>query len=351
MNQRNSDIGDIRDQESAEKIISALFLVAAISSFIIFFFIRDLHARANLSLARMKNLDSWSVIRDFTGKKPVITLDLPERVTEKEIKTRVSIAEKTVKITIPGLDAGYPRDYSMTGKIDRIRDIKYSFGKRSGTFTFYLSTAMEPRINIKGKKAEINFYEPRSLYRRIILLDAGLGGEEKGVSFDGTNEADVNLSIMKEVKKILDDKLPDDVKIYTTRNSNETVSDAKRLTLVGDSECDTFISVRMNSTSSGRTSTMNGAAVLYLSTNEKSHSLADMIRSSLVQETGAGNRGLIPGDSDPFMEHLGVPSVIVKPGYVTNIEERNKFTKSDYRKKTAKAIADAVINYIEGDQQ
>ena len=341
----------MRDQESAEKIISLLFLMAAVSLFIVFFLVRDLHARANLSLARMKNLDSWSIIKDFTGKKPVITLDLPEEISEKDIKTRISIAEKTVKITIPGLDAGYPRDYAMTGKIDRVRDIKYSFGKKSGTFTFYLGTAMEPRISVKGKKARIRFYEPRSLYRRIILLDAGLGGEEKGVSFDGTNEADVNLSIAKKVKEILDEELPDDVKIYMTRSGDETISDARRLTLVTDSECDTFISVMMNSTSSGRTSSMNGAAVLYLSTNEKSHFLAEMIRSSLVQETGAGNRGLIPGDSDPFMEHLGVPSVIVKPGYVTNIEERKKFSSSDYRDKAAKAIAEAVINYIEGDQQ
>jgi N-acetylmuramoyl-L-alanine amidase len=113
--------------------------------------------------------------------------------------------------------------------------------------------------------------------------------------------------------------------------------------------CNYYISVGINSTSSGRISDMKGISTYYISTNPKSKALAISCLDSLISETNGANRGIIPGDNNRLMEATNNTSVMVKLGFATNGEERELLTHEDYQDKLARGIANGILNSIKGE--
>lgn len=87
-----------------------------------------------------------------------------------------------------------------------------------------------------------NFYyidlrRPNEVYDKIIVLDAGHGGKDPGaLSKDElTYEKEINLAILTKLKELLD---KDNIKVYYTKLTDETLFLRPRVTLANEVDCD-----------------------------------------------------------------------------------------------------------------
>ena len=338
-----------RDIYSIEKLIAIIFvsLFVALSAF--FILVPDFHSKSALWKAKLHGRDEWSIESNFKGKNKVYKLEVPESFDESQIETKVSLKENEVILTLPGLDAAYPEDYKLKGANDVVSDIYYTFKNEMGMMKFKMTSLHLPNITRDGDTLKIDFEDIKDKYEKIYLVDAALGGSQVGTEFNGVSEKNVNLNIVKEVKKILDEEAPKDAKIYYTRLKDETISEEKRVSEVNFTGCNRFISVGMNSTASGRLSEMKGVATYYLSTKQDSKAFASSCLNKVLETTGAESRGVIPGDENRILEITNTNAIMIKTGYASNAVEREALSQKEYQNKVARGIANAILANIRGE--
>jgi N-acetylmuramoyl-L-alanine amidase len=81
---------------------------------------------------------------------------------------------------------------------------------------------------------------------RTIVIDAGHGGKDPGALGLVAQEKNITLAIATELKKTLNEKLPD-VKVVMTREDDTFIELANRAGEVSKNEADFFISIHCNS--------------------------------------------------------------------------------------------------------
>lgn len=81
--------------------------------------------------------------------------------------------------------------------------------------------------------------------KRIIVIDAGHGGEDPGaVGPNGTKEKDINLSIAHELNKIF--KQDEDFEVILTRKDDTFIPLVDRTNIANENHADLFISIHCN---------------------------------------------------------------------------------------------------------
>jgi N-acetylmuramoyl-L-alanine amidase len=81
---------------------------------------------------------------------------------------------------------------------------------------------------------------------RTIVIDAGHGGKDPGALGSVAKEKDITLAIATDLKKTLNEKLPD-IKVVMTRDDDTFIELANRAGEVAKNEADFFISIHCNS--------------------------------------------------------------------------------------------------------
>ena len=194
-------------------------------------------------------------------------------------------------------------------------------------------------------------------YDKIIILDAGHGGEDPGaVANGGVYEKDLNLQIALEIGKTLEEK--GYIVVYTRTddrmllNEGENVkgirkiSDLKNRCKVAERYAESlFISVHMNSFGSSKYS---GLQVYYSQNNDKSILLADSIQNRVVADIQkTNNRVTKPGKDMYILENINNTAVLIECGFMTNPEECKKLSEKEYQKQLSFSIVCGIIEYME----
>lgn len=91
------------------------------------------------------------------------------------------------------------------------------------------------------------------MYDKVVVIDAGHGGRAPGANKQGVNEKEIDLDIVLQLKKILDED-DHNIGVYYTRTDDSNPTFDQRVQLANKSDADLFISVHNNSTNSGRMS-------------------------------------------------------------------------------------------------
>ncbi|MFN8395546.1 MAG: N-acetylmuramoyl-L-alanine amidase [Bacteroidia bacterium] len=81
---------------------------------------------------------------------------------------------------------------------------------------------------------------------RTLVIDAGHGGKDPGALGLVSKEKEHTLAIATELKKVLNEKLPD-LKVVMTRSDDTFIELANRAKEVANAEADFFISIHCNS--------------------------------------------------------------------------------------------------------
>jgi N-acetylmuramoyl-L-alanine amidase len=211
---------------------------------------------------------------------------------------------------------------------------------------FFTNTIIVSAVEDKTKQAQ-----------KVVLIDAGHGGIDGGAkSKNGTIEKDINLSISLKLKDYLEKKnykvcmtRDDDSGLYEKGNSvrDKKVEDlTNRVKLKESTKCDIFVSIHQNMFPQSK---YYGAQVWHAS-NEESKKLGDMIQSMLVETIDKDNKRIAKAAGDQYKilrDNLGIPSVIVECGFLSNANEEELLKTEDYQKKLAEAISYGIDKYFQ----
>ena len=222
--------------------------------------------------------------------------------------------------------------------------------------------------------------------RKIILVDAGHGGEDSGaIGKNKTQEKNVNLAIAKKLVATIN-KNPE-LKAILTRSGDYYIPLTKRITIAQKENATMFISIHADSVES---SSAKGASIYTLSEKGNNSKLAKQLEQSqnLVDQFG-GVETVI--DNDQFLKNIltdfsrkdrdiqsqnlakeilkeldkigpvhkiepqkanfvvlkspTIPSILVETAFISNPTQEKRLTNSKQQQKIANAIYQGIINY------
>ena len=191
-------------------------------------------------------------------------------------------------------------------------------------------------------------------YKVKIVLDAGHGGIDGGVSGVNTNvkESDLNLKIVKALKRQLENAGMQAV--LTRENEDGLYGNAaygslkrkdmeRRRDIINEAKPDLVVSIHLNKFSS---SSRRGAQVFYKKGSEKGKMLADCIQNSFnSMEEATRSYSALTGDYY-ILNCTEYPSVIAECGFLSNPEDEKLLLTEEYREKVAYAVFKGIVNYF-----
>ena len=202
--------------------------------------------------------------------------------------------------------------------------------------------------------------EPPKGPPRIVIIDAGHGGEDGGaVGITGLVEKELNLDLAKRLCALLE---ADGVRVIMTRTEDvllydrgadyegrKKVLDLAARQAIGDANPDAvFISLHANTFPQ---QIYHGLQVWYSPNHERSAALAESIRGEVVSTLQPDNhRQCKQAGSNIFLLHkLQIPTVLVECGFLSNPAECRSLEDSAYRDQLAHALYRGILAYYEHD--
>lgn len=212
-------------------------------------------------------------------------------------------------------------------------------------------------VNIKNKKSDAYTQAlANKTAERIIIIDAGHGGEDPGaVGINGSYEKDLNLEIAMEIGALLTEKgytviytRTEDKMLYTPDENIKgmrKLSDLKNRCLLTEKyEDPILISIHMNTYGASKYS---GLQVYYSDKDQESNRLAKCIQSSVKEITQPENtRTVKNGKSLYLLENSNGTAVIIECGFLSNTDECEKLSQKEYQKQLSFSIVCGIINYM-----
>lgn len=224
---------------------------------------------------------------------------------------------------------------------------------------------------------------PKSLTRefgltaKTIVIDPGHGGKDPGaLGSNNLQEKSIVFSISQKLREVLTAK---GYTVLMTRDANRFIPLKKRTEFATQHKADLFLSIHANAAQNpkakgietyyldvtstdkasekiaARENVNSGYSIQELETllgglireskSEDSKRLARHVQDTLVQNTGAIDRGV---KHARFVVLIGtkVPAILIETGFVSNPVEGRKLATSAYQHKIATAIAEGVDKFL-----
>jgi len=194
----------------------------------------------------------------------------------------------------------------------------------------------------------INLKDPKEVYEKILVIDAGHGGKDAGALSWGDQyyEKNINLAILLQLKELLD---KENIKVYYTRTADDKVFLRPRVSLANSVDCDFFISIHCNA---NEVSWPNGSEVYYYDTEfkgVKAKDLANLFLDELGKTISLKkNEVMIKQDKEIYILHnAAVPAILIEVGYLTNNKDMEYLSKEENRKAIAQGIFNGIMKAYE----
>lgn len=180
----------------------------------------------------------------------------------------------------------------------------------------------------------------------IILVDAGHGGTDGGARAkdSGRLEKELNLQVAIALRDALEQS---GARVILTRDTDMEFSRGKRADLTArldfarEGKADLLVSIHMNEY---RSRNESGPQVFYRAGQGQSRLLAGAIQAAMIEELKPDKaRSAMAGDY--FMLSLGIPSVLVECGFLSNPTEEKLLLTEAYQRRVANAIRDGIVEY------
>ena len=183
-----------------------------------------------------------------------------------------------------------------------------------------------------------------------VVLDAGHGGVDPGVAAGGVRESDINLLLVKELRRLFADA---GFRVVLTRKNagglyglptpgfkRRDMTERRRI--IREAAPDLVISVHQNSFPAQPS--RSGAQVYYKKGDAAASRLAACIAAPLSRACG-GRCAALVGDYY-ILNCSAFPSVIVECGFLSNAAERQKLCTAAYRRTLARAVFGGALAFL-----
>lgn len=270
----------------------------------------------------------------------VLYLDKKDKIDTGSVKFEDHYLDGYFDVTLPG---DYESDYAygtydVKGTV--VENIEVSTKGGNTTFRFKQNRISAYEVTDEGDSYAIRVKNPKEVYDKVLLLDAGHGGKDPGTSGNGMQEKNLNLTIAQKIAQKLQGS---GIKVYMTRDSDVYPENSTRAKTANDI-ADLMVSIHMNS----GPETANGTETLYqVHANDNgarltSKQLAEILQGKVVSATGNTNRGAKLWTDVLILNRTTVPSVIVEVIFITNTGDALKISNPAYQDQVAQAIADGI---------
>ncbi|MGX7073326.1 N-acetylmuramoyl-L-alanine amidase [Falseniella ignava] len=199
-------------------------------------------------------------------------------------------------------------------------------------------------------------------YSKTIFLDPGHGGGDSGAYYYNIAEKNLNMQIYRKLRAKLEELG------YTVLSSRDSDIDVDYVTersrMVNKTNSDIFISIHFN-TSGSVYSGANGIQTYSYGEEadhptkinpywhnhpdriSESNRLAAAIHSSLLEETGARDAGLLRS-SFAVLRETAKPAVLLELGYMDHFVESQRIRSDQYQDKLVAGIVKGIQKYYAG---
>lgn len=270
----------------------------------------------------------------------VLYLDKKDKIDTGSVKFEDHYLDGYFDVTLSGdyeSDYGYGT-YDVKGTV--VENIEVSTKGGNTTFRFKQNRISAYEVTAEGDSYAIRVKNPKEVYDKVLLLDAGHGGKDPGTSGNGMQEKNLNLTIAQKIAQKLQGS---GIMVYMTRDSDVYPENSTRAKTANDI-ADLMVSIHMNS----GPETANGTETLYqVHANDNgarltSKQLAEILQGKVVSATGNTNRGAKLWTDVLILNRTTVPAVIVEVIFITNTGDALKISNPAYQDQVAQAIADGI---------
>lgn len=184
-------------------------------------------------------------------------------------------------------------------------------------------------------------YSGPALSGKVVVVDPGHGGTDRGAAADGMDEA----SLAEDLAARIEGRLTaTGVLAFLTRGPDTQLADVQRAGFANTAEADLLISLHVDSARSPRAS---GVATFYYGNDRHGHSSAIGERfADLVQREIVARTDLVDcrshGKTWDLLRHTRMPAVRIELGYLSNTGDAARLADPAFRDAVAEAVVVAV---------
>lgn len=270
----------------------------------------------------------------------------PSGVTITDVTNEDLYNSKKFKIFIQGNHVDFFKKNPIIINNDAITDVSTSLGSDGNTVISVTTSKLQGyKIFDQSDSFVVTVGTPKTIYKNIVVLDAGHGGSDSGATHNGTKEKDLNYKILYTLMKNYFSSNAPDTKVYWTRTTDTFITLANRAAFANKVGADIFISLHMNSAGS---SSANGTEVYYSVNNNtssisgiKSSTIATLLKDNLVSGLGTKSRG-VKTAGFYVIKHNTVPAVLIELGFLSGSSDYSKLTNAAFQQKAAQIIYDSI---------
>lgn len=287
---------------------------------------------------------------DAVFSREYLVLRLPDGINPHDIKDIDDYHNTRFTVSIPGNHMEFLTEQDIYNPICTLKDIRFSYKLADNTtiITFTTTKLQGYSLTVAGGFLAVQIADPREIYDKIIVLDAGHGGIDPGTLRGNVYEKNVNFNVINVyAPEYFKDS---DIKVYYTRTTDTKIALQTRADFAATVGADLFISFHVNAHSD---KAVNGTSVYYSASNNKT--TASGLKSSLLAQTvvnhlsknwNTKNRGILT-EKFVVVHNNTVPAILIECGFITNDNDFQKIKDTAYQKKAAKAIFDAVTEIFD----
>lgn len=295
-----------------------------------------------------EDLSSYLPEAVFTRDRFVIRL--PKNIAPSAVTDADEYAKNRFTISIPGNHMSFLSEQDYYNPVDTLRNVQFGYKAANDTtvITFNTTKIQGYNYTVADGFLAVKIANPREIYDKIIVLDAGHGGIDPGTSRGSVLEKNVNFNVVNVYAPEYFKN--SDIKVYYTRTTDTKIALQTRADFAAAVGADLFISFHVNAHSNAA---VNGTGVYYSKSNNNvtasglsSSILATEIAKRLSTSWGTKNNGIL-ADKFVVIHNNSVPAVLVECGFITNNKDFDKIKDTAYQKKAAKALYDAVSSIFD----
>lgn len=171
-----------------------------------------------------------------------------------------------------------------------------------------------------------------------VVIDAGHGGHDEGMTIDGFSEKEIVVSIAQKIKKNNSDK---NVVIHLTRTDDQFISLQDRTNFINNLKPDLVLSLHVN----GNKNSEASGVELYIfpkdETYENSKKIAQDLNTRFVNNNNLKSRG-VKDANFKILKDTNYPSITVELGFLSNTNDRAYLTDDEQQEKIAASILELI---------
>ncbi len=171
--------------------------------------------------------------------------------------------------------------------------------------------------------------------KKLIIIDAGHGGDDMGTSRNGIYEKDVTLSIGKKIQKF--NKIQDRYEVVLTRDNDTFNSLDNRTSIINRLNPEMVVSLHMNS--SPREESERSGQEIFTQHTDDSKKLAEKISQKFNGSFIAGEKNL------HILRESKAPTVLVELGFMNSTKDREYLTSEKGQHETAQKFIEVFKEY------